>query len=529
MTSAGPNTTVYHSIAPEEGVQHFVTVEAINGAGLKEVLYSEGITVDTSPPVIEGVHHGVENNENYASQLIIQNDGGYLAFHWDKPYDTESGISSVKWCAGSRNNSCNIVSMTSVDPGQLSVKHHMSESLASGIIVFVTLLVENGAGMIITVVSPPLLIDTTPPSIGNVSVGKTAQSTYFEEGASITAKWSGFIDGESRVSHFEWAICQASLREKCVSPYVNVALKTTSNIDVLGVNFGVSYVVVVRAFNKAGLFSEATSNQFILDGSKPSAGTVYDGLERQKDIEFQSSTARISANWSPFTDVNSRIADYEMCVGTELGTCDESDFFSLGVKLTGTIKGLSLSHNQGYFVTVRATSESGYSTTATSSGVKVDSTPAVGGEVRDGQTPVDIDYQSDGRYIYANWDEFQDDESEITGYTWCAGTRKGVCDIISETNVGDRTYAGKQIMPPLPGGISIFVSVRTFNNAGASTTVSSDGFKVDDTPPILSRVSTVDSKGFLFVIVYILCKKPLLFVLCLLLFFFPRVDSATVK
>lgn len=496
MTSAGSNTTVYHRIAPQEGLQYFFTVEITNGAGLKDTIYSDGITVDTSPPVIEGVYHDLEKEENDVPQFIMRNDDRYLAFHWDKPYDKESGVSSVKWCAGTKKNTCNIVSLTSIDTEQLSVKHFMSESLASGIVLFITLSVKNGVGMSTTVVSSPLLIDNTPPSVGNVTVKRRGGNTYFGEVASIAATWSGFIDGESRLSHFEWAICQASVKDKC-SPYVNVALKTITNIDVQGVNFGVSYVVVVRAFNKVGLSSVATSNQFILDGAKPSAGTVYDGLKRRKDIEFQSSSTQLSANWSPFTDVNSRIAEYVICAGTEPGKCDKSDFVSLGIKLTGTITGLRLSHNRRYFVTVRATSESGYSTTASSNGVRVDITPPVGGQVRDGKPPADIDYQSDGRYIYANWDDFQDEESDTTGYTWCAGTGKSICDIIPKTDVGDHTSAIQQILPPLPGGISIFVTVTTLNKAGASTAVSSDGFKVDDTPPVLLKVNHANfNRGF---------------------------------
>ncbi|KAL9987460.1 hypothetical protein ACROYT_G001773 [Oculina patagonica] len=488
MTSAGPNTTVHHSFAPSEGLQYFFTVEATNGAGLKEEVYSEGFTVDTSPPVIEGVHHGVEGKDDDILQLMTQNSGVWLAFYWNKPYDTESGISSVEWCAGTNNNSCNIVSLTSANPEDTSVQHYMSQSLAPGTVVVVMLVVTNGAGMTSTVATPSLLIDTTPPSAGNVTVGTTAVTTYVKKGNSITATWSGFSDGESHLNHFEWAICQAITKDKCISPYKNIGVGTTTEIDVVGIDSGVSYVVVVRAFNKVGLFSEASSNQFILDGAKPSAGTVYDGLERKKDLEFQSSTTQISANWSPFVNVNGEIADYEMCVGTEPETCDVSGFISLGIKLTGTITALSLNHNGRYFVTVRGTSESGYSTTATSNGVRVDSTPALGGKVRDGQTLIDIDYQAADTYIYANWDEFQDDESDITGYTWCAGTEKGICDIISENDVGDRTSASQQIMPPLPGGISIFVTVSTFNNAGVATTVSSDGFKVDDTAPILSKV-----------------------------------------
>ena len=465
-------------------------MEATNGAGLKTAIYSDGITVDASPPVIGRIHYGVQREQHDVLQLMKQNDGIQLAFYWDKPYDRESGISSVQWCAGTKNTSCNIVSLTSVDPEDTSVHHYMSESLASGTILFVMLVVTNGAGMTSTVVTPSLLIDTTPPSTGNVTVGKPVVATYFKKGDSITATWSGFLDGESHLDHFEWATCQAIAKNKC-SPYKNVGFGTTTEIDVVGIEYGISYVVVVRAFNKVGLFSEASSNQFILDGTKPFAGTVYDGLGRKKDIEFQSSTTQISANWSPFISVNGKIANYEMCVGTEPDACDMSGFISLGSKLTGTITRLSLSHNGRYFVTIRATSESGYSTTGTSNGVRVDSTPPLAGKVRDGQTLVDIDYQSADTYIYANWDEFQDDESDITGYTWCAGTGKGICDIFPETDVGDRTSASQQVLPPLPGGISIFVTVSTFNSAGASATIYSDGFKVDDTAPIVSKVCTV--------------------------------------
>ncbi|KAL9987450.1 hypothetical protein ACROYT_G001763 [Oculina patagonica] len=487
MSSADLHTSVNHLSALHEGLRYFFTVTATNGAGLTEAIYSDGITVDTSPPVIKGVHHGVQSEQNDQSLLKIQNDGGYLEFYWDKPYDTESEISSVEWCAGTKNNSCNLISLTSVGQTDTSIKHYLP-SLTPGTVVHVMLVVTNGAGMTRTVVAPPLLLDNTPPSAGNVTVTEKTGTTYVKEGDLMAVKWSGFEDSESRFSHFEWAICQASSKEKCISPFVNVGLNTTTNIEVLGMSYGVSYMVIVRAFNKVGLFSEATSNQFIVDGERPSAGTVYDGQERRKDIEFQTSTTQLSANWSPFIDVSGRIAYYEMCAGREPETCDVSGFVNLGIKFKGALRGLSLNHNGRYFVTVRATSESGYSTTATSNGVTIDSTPPSGGKVRDGQTLVDIDYQADGTYIYANWDEFQDEESGITEYTWCAGTRKGICDIISETKAGDRTSVGQEVLPPLPGGTSIFVTVSTLNKAGASNRVSSDGFKVDDSGPILSRV-----------------------------------------
>ena len=493
MTAVGLQTSVWHPLASQDGLQYFFTVEATNGAGLKNALSSDGIIVDTSPPVIRGIYHGVEKSDKSAARVMSQSIGDQLAFCWDKPYDGESGISSVKCCAGTNNNSCDIISLTSVDPGDTCVRYFMSKPLTSGTIVFMMLLVTNGAGITSEVVTSPMLIDTTPPSEGNVKVGNTAKLKYFKKGDLIKAEWRGFADNESRLSHFEWAICLVSAKDKCISPYVSAGVKTTVDIDALGLSYGVSYAVIVRAFNKVGLFSEATSNQFILDGAKPSAGTVYDGLQQRKDREFQSSTIQMSGNWSPFTDRNGEVSEYEMCIGTEAGACDRNDFVSFGTNLKGTVSGLSLKHNEKYFITVRATTESGYSQTATSNGVRVDSTPAVRGEVRDGQALADIDYQADDTYIYANWDNFQDEESDVTEYTWCAGTGKGICDIVPETNVGDRTSAKQQIEPALPEGIEIFVTVSTFNNAGASTTSSSDGFKVDKSVPILSKVTKVDS------------------------------------
>ena len=491
MVSADLSTYVEHKIIPQEDSQYFFTLEAINGAGLQRTTTSDGIIVDTSPPVIAGIYHGDEREEQNLNQTIFQNDGEQLSFYWDEPYDVESGISSVKWCAGTTNYLCDIVPLTLIeDPKVTFAKYFLSKSLTSGTVVFMTLTVTNGVGMKTEVSTSPLLIDNTPPTPGNVTVGNTDRTKYFNNGDVITAKWNGFVDSESHVNYFEWVICLASTTEKCISLFVKVGLRTTQEIDALGLTYGVSYVVIVRAFNKAGLFREASSNQFIVSGKEPSPGTVYDGTQRRKDIEFQSSTTQLSANWSTFIDINGNILDYKMCVGEKPGVCDVIDFVSVGINLKGIITGLSLDHKEKYFVTVQATSESGYITAATSNGVTVDSTPAIKGKVRDGTTLTDIDYQNDYAYIYCNWDNFRDEESDVTSYTWCAGTTKGSCDVVKETDVGDRTSVSQQILPPLPEGIEIFLTVSALNRAGMSSVSFSDGFQVDSTPPVFFKVST---------------------------------------
>ena len=512
MTSADLHTSAHHQIDLEEGQRYFFTIEATNAAGLKESAFSDGVTIDTSPPLIENVVYDVETDgtadQDDQSGLSVlssglcsgsgnepcdlkQKDARLLSFSWEMPYDVESGISSVVWCAGTKVDSCDIISWAHVDPEETVVRHDFSSPLVSGTVVVIKVMAVNGAGMTSTAVSKALLIDSTPPAVGIVIVGSSPEIKYFKKDEPLIADWSGFIDRESSISHFKWAVCHAISKDDCVTPYVNVGLQTAVENTVLDIKPGVSHVLVVRAYNKVGLFSDAVSNQFIVDASTPSAGTVYDGVNEQKDIEFQSSTNEISANWLPFTDTNGRIANYEMCVGTELESCDVNDFVSLGVVLQGSISGLNLTHNRRYFATIRATNDAGYAALATSNGVRVDSTTPLGGEVRDGQTLSDLNYQSDNTFIYANWDEFQDSESDVVKYSWCAGTGKGICDIIVETDVGDRTSVGQQIYPPLATGMTAYVTVSAYNGAGAVTRKSSDGIRVDNTAPVISNVSQI--------------------------------------
>ena len=519
MTFAGLDTSVNHQTVLQEGQRYFFTVEATNAAGLKGSAYSDGMTVDVTPPLIGEVLYdlqadaanivalspqsqsertrrsvdvfsslGLCTRAEQSSCYVQQSSPRRLAFSWTRVMDAESGVFLVRWCAGSGPQLCDIVSWTVVDPEATSVDYSLSNPLSPGHIVYVTIRAINGAQMVSTASCSPLLIDSSPPIVGTIVVGNTYGMKHITDKEAVLAEWSGFDDGESGLSHFEWSACHASSPNECITPFVNTGLKTTLQNSDLDLQPGISYVLLVRANNNVGLYSEAISNPFTFDGVVPTTGTVYDGLSELTDLEKQSSVSEISANWSPFSDANSRIAKYEMCVGTEQEKCDVNGFVNLGITLKGTIGGLTLNHNERYFVTVKATNEAGYSTMASSNGIEVDSTPPYRGSVRDGQRAPDIDFQADDTYIYANWDEFRDEESDISKYTWCAGATKGTCDIILETDVGVRTSVGQQIRPALATGMVVFVTVSAYNGAGAVTREASDGVEVDSTAPLLSQV-----------------------------------------
>ena len=111
------------------------------------------------------------------------------------------------------------------------------------------------------------------------------------------------------------------------------------------------------------------------DTTAPVAGTVNDGLAA--DIDFQTSTTTITANWTGFSDPESGITGYEWAIGTTSGGTDVQAFTSVGTATSATNATLTLSNGTKYYVTVRATNGAGLTNTATSDGVTVDTTPPV--------------------------------------------------------------------------------------------------------------------------------------------------------
>ncbi len=116
-----------------------------------------------------------------------------------------------------------------------------------------------------------------------------------------------------------------------------------------------------------------------LDTTAPVAGTVNDGAGA--DIDVQTSTTEISANWTGFSDPDGAlgIAGYEWAIGTTPGAADAQPFTDAGLATGAANSSLSLAPGGTYYVTVRARNGSGLAVTATSDGVVVGDTisPAV--------------------------------------------------------------------------------------------------------------------------------------------------------
>ena len=101
----------------------------------------------------------------------------------------------------------------------------------------------------------------------------------------------------------------------------------------------------------------------------------------------------------------------------------------------------------------------------------------------------DIDIQQSRILIAAHWIAFEDLESEVTSMSWCAGLSSGTCDLVKETQLGqDNTFVSILLTEPIMNAQRYYVTVIATNGAGLTTSVTSDGVTVDDTPPVPGTV-----------------------------------------
>ncbi len=116
--------------------------------------------------------------------------------------------------------------------------------------------------------------------------------------------------------------------------------------------------------------------------------------------------------------------------------------------------------------------------------------PINGGLIQDGtQEGEDIDIQQSRTLIAAHWSAFEDLESDVIKVTWCAGFSPGVCDLMNETQLNhNSTLAHSALTNPIMNGQRYYVKVKATNGAGVTTSLTSDGVTVDDTPPISGTV-----------------------------------------
>lgn len=186
------------------------------------------------------------------------------------------------------------------------------------------------------------------------------------------------MDTESGILTSELSICSNVNANDCLLQSFHVGNKTSLCITDMEFKEGVKYRSKIRVFNTARLSTELLSDGFVVDTTAPLMGEIT-FLDKSRvfldSAEETFSHAEIAVQWHGFTDQQSGIRTFYICVGNRSGECNIKNFTDVGNATSFSFKDLLLIQGETYFVSVKAENRAGMpSDLTTSDGVIVDKT-----------------------------------------------------------------------------------------------------------------------------------------------------------
>jgi photosystem II stability/assembly factor-like uncharacterized protein len=457
----------------------YISVHAYDYAGLDTqtgpLFY---VRKDTTPPTAPlVVNDGLGADADFATST------GALSANWSGASDPHSGIPHYWYGIGTTAGATDVLNLS--DAGADTFVTRSGLTLTNGTMYYFTVLAENGSGFRSSAVnSNGQTYDGTPPtSPAPVNDGAGLDIDFSTDTANLSANWSDSSDPETGLAHYWYAIGTSAGATDVVA-WTDAVLNTS--VAKLGLTLveGVKYIFSVKAENTAGGQTPVVSSDgIVIDNSPPDApAAVNDGTGVY--MAFASSTASLSANWSPVADPHSGIAKYLYAIGTIAGGNDILDWADAGSATAVTRTGLTLNDGQEYFFSVKAMNNVGMVSPAkNSNGQTLDATPPSAIVTVNDGIEADIVYATSATQLSANWTFASDPQSGVSRYWYAIGTATATADVTGWVNNGlseSVTHSGLS----LTGGQKYFFTVKAENGGGGlSAPASSNGQTVDVTPP----------------------------------------------
>ncbi|XP_021360606.1 uncharacterized protein LOC110455039 isoform X2 [Mizuhopecten yessoensis] len=468
------------------GLTYYATVTAFDHVGHSSTVVSPGVLYDDTPPVRGTLHVG--------TYLMVENTiESKLNVHWTGFHDDESGIDRIQLGIGSTQSAPDIIDFRDVS-GDYATFTSLSD-LHDGHKYFVIILVTNRARLPVLSSSESFVVDQSPPSEGSVRDGLLFRTPDVDFQANTThagCHWSGFSDPHSGVRYYLVGLGTRPLQDdvRTLSSFGTKTAITWQHIVIPGVNL----FCIVKACNGAGLCSSVSSNGFTVDNSPPVPGIVHVGVDGHHS-RYWAHEDIIQAQWFGFSDVESGIMSYKVCIRhIASDTCDILPFtnFLLANLITHAI---SLPQGEALCVVVRADNHLGMSTDSISDSFIVDPIPPVlitspVLESEEGYTSAKDLYQFDPSILKLSW-MFEDSQSPIVKHIVSVKTHhEGHTPIenIHLTNVNEFRIA----LPNkdwLKQGDAYIATITSCNEAGLCTSANSNSLLIDPTPPHLGGIT----------------------------------------
>ena len=476
------NWTSNVSTTLENSRSYFITILARNSAGLFTIKSSDPLLSDFEAPKNGFVMDGWGSTDAEVQDIL-----SLFRAHW-YGFTDFSGIEAAYLGLSSKVDtiSCDVKQEELVP--KTSVAYVLSGlSLNSGEKYYACLKLVDRAGNVAFFHSSGVLVDSTPPLAGFVNDGGLDQEFDLQTDSSVLiASWGNFTETETEIASYHLAFGSAPGAQD-IQDFTNVGLVNTSassRLKVHDLTNGKRYYATVIAFNVLGIPSSmVSSNGVLVDFTPPIfSQPVSDGEDPTTDRSYTSQSV-LTATWScqdPETDVSS----IDIAFGLQPGRADAMKFTSLSVVQTSFIIGHKLQLGYRYFATVRCTNKLGLAVISFSDGLVYDNTPPSLVYLKDGY------YQNSNRTLVIEF-KFVDAESGVNAYdvqVWRHSASSSLDLYDSFILLGNVTRKTLHLSKELISGVTYYVNVTAVNGVGLKTTEQSDGFIVDMTPPICTRV-----------------------------------------
>ncbi|KAK7460765.1 hypothetical protein BaRGS_00038812, partial [Batillaria attramentaria] len=432
---------------------------------VKVEVCGNGVVVDDTPPAGGSV-------TIYNSDTGYLADNGHMLVIWRGFSDVETKLSTLldkvtlnySVALGSYPGAEDLARLVSVGQRTTWTFDHLD--------------IVSGSKCVATVKA--IIIDNTPPKVGHVWAGAITQEKFLPR-EDLPVHWDGVEDVESGVISLDVAIFSEGGQymvmpfERCQDD--SVLLSGTSElVD------GHTYVALLKVTNGAGLVTLAQSEAFVVDGSPPDLGAVFNGDSSTTDHTIYSSELGVyRVSWSGFSDSHSGLDNYRVGLGSQPRESDIEPFIYVGLQ-TSFVWKRDFEQGKKYYVTVEACNKAGVCGVASSSSMIFDNSPPTAGHVTVGFDGHHSRFLGHNSSLPVQWIGFSDPQTDIQDFSWCVGRAPEKCDVIPFT----QTMLSRATLSTgvtLPTATPLYVTVRAKNPLGMTAVGTSDSFKVDVTPP----------------------------------------------
>ncbi|XP_064643194.1 uncharacterized protein LOC135497317 isoform X2 [Lineus longissimus] len=314
-------------VALRQGLTYYVTVTACNGVGLCSSASSDGVLIDSSPPISGLVHDGVG-----LFDIDYQNSRASVGAKWWGFIDPQSGISYYSWWVGTTPGGDDIMKEERLHHTEMAFRL----SLPGGVmltpdrVIYTTVKATNPLGLSNTATSDGFKVVTqvpkvTPPThIGTKgSIYRNTQVFSTVMGFSWTVESTG---APIKSQHFHlWADVYHRKDMPTVKLGSTVSYYYATNVKLYD---GTWYSASVTACNLAELCATSKSEKILVDNSPPLTGmfaidTAHaPQLKREEQGHWNWTSNSLTLAVLGFTDLHSGIKYYDVSVGTTYGGND---------------------------------------------------------------------------------------------------------------------------------------------------------------------------------------------------------------